>query len=59
MKFQIRQVKRIAIYLIRVEFGVNKRHSLVKIAVMIDNMVYCLWNVFKNQVEVKLVFLGC
>jgi hypothetical protein len=45
------------VYLVGVEFHIHQGHALVHAIVVLGNSVNCFRDVFKDQVEVKLILL--
>ncbi len=45
------------VHLIGVEFHIHQRHSLVHATVVLGNSVHCFRDVFKNQIQVKLILV--
>lgn len=45
--------------LVCIKFNIHQRHPLVHAIVVLGNSVHCLRNVFQNQIQVKLILVGC
>lgn len=62
IKVKIEQVKIWKVhlaYLVHVKFDIDKGHSLVCIAIMLQHPIHGLWDIFHNQIEKELIFACC